>query len=62
MDQEIITGSEIEWLRIQLSRETNYIEAAKMQKELIEKEALYDKQFRERLKEIESQPSIFGSK
>lgn len=53
MDQEI-TGSEIEYLKIQLARETNYITAAKLQKELQEKEAIYNEQFIRRLKEIEN--------
>ena len=60
--EETITSSELEYLRIQLARETNYITAAKLQKELQEKELIYDEQFRKRLKEIENQPSIFGSK
>lgn len=54
MNQEPITAGEIEYLRIRLQRETDYIEAAKLQKELIEKEALYDEQFRKRLEEIEN--------
>lgn len=54
MDQEPITAGEIEYLRIMLQRETNYIEAAKLQKELVEKETLYDEQFAKRLKEIEN--------
>lgn len=49
-----ITASEIEYLRIRLSRESNYIEAAKLQKELIEKEAIFEERFRQRLKEIEN--------
>lgn len=53
MDQEI-TASELEYLRIQLQRETNYIEAAKLQKELAEKETIYNEQFIRRLKEIEN--------
>ena len=53
MEQEI-TGSEIEYLKIRLARETNYIEAAKLQQELIEKEAIYNEQFIKRLKEIEN--------
>ena len=52
MDQEVITASELEYLRIRLSREINYIEAAKLQKELVEKEEIYDEQFRKRLEEI----------
>lgn len=51
MDQEI-TASELEYLRIRLSRETNYVEAAKLQKELVEKEAIYDEMFRKKLEEI----------
>lgn len=54
VNQEPITAGEIEYLRIRLQRETDYIEAAKLQKELIEKEALYDEQFRKRLEEIEN--------
>ena len=53
MDQEI-TASELEYLRIRLSRETNYVEAAKLQKELEEKEAIFNEQFARRLKEIEN--------
>lgn len=51
MDQEI-TASELEYLRIRLQRETNYIEAAKLQKELSEKEAIYEEMFRKKLEEI----------
>ena len=53
MEQEI-TSSDIEWLRIRLARETNMVEAAKLQKELEEKEALFNEQFIRRLKEIEN--------
>lgn len=51
MDNEV-TASELEWLRIRLQRETNYIEAAKLQKELAEKEVIYDEMFRKKLEEI----------
>lgn len=51
---DIITASDIEYLKFRLSRETDYIEAAKLQKELQEKEAIYDHQFAQRLKEIEN--------
>lgn len=53
MEQEITAG-DIEYLRIQLSRETNYITIAKLQKELEEKEAIFNEQFIRRLKEIEN--------
>jgi len=53
MDQEI-TASELEYLRIRLSKETNYVEAAKLQKELEEKETIFNEQFIRRLKEIEN--------
>ena len=53
MEQEITAG-DIEYLRLRLSRETNYIEAAKLQKELEEKEVLFNEQFIRRLKEIEN--------
>lgn len=52
MNEEVITASELEYLRIRLQRETNYIEAAKLQKELVEKEAIYDEMFKKRLEEI----------
>lgn len=51
---EIITASELEYLKIRLSRETNHVEAAKLQHELLEKETIYDQQFAQRLKEIEN--------
>lgn len=53
MEQEITAG-DIEYLRLRLSRETNYIEAAKLQKELEEKETIFNEQFIRRLKEIEN--------
>lgn len=61
MDNEI-TASELEYLKIRLARETNYIEAAKLQKELMEKEAIYNEQFIKRLKEIENESYIIGNK
>lgn len=53
MDQEI-TSADIEWLRIRLSRETNMVEAAKLQKQLEESEVIFNEQFIRRLKEIEN--------
>ena len=48
------TLSELEWLRIQLQRERNPVEAAKLQKELMEKSAILDRLYEQRLKEIEN--------
>jgi hypothetical protein len=54
MNRETISENELEGLRSRLSRESNNVEAAKLQKELYEKEALYHEQFVNRLKEIEN--------
>lgn len=51
---ETITAGDIEYLKIRLSRETDYIEIAKLQKELEIKEASYHAAALERLKEIEN--------
>lgn len=62
MDQEITAG-DIQYLKIRLSRETNYVEAAKLQKELEEKEELFNEQFIRRLKEIENDGTgVVGSR
>ena len=63
MTNETITQSELEYLRIMLQRETSMIEAAKLQKELVEKEAAFDLQHAARLKEIENDgKGIIGSR
>lgn len=54
MMNEIITQSELEYLRISLQREGNPVEAAKLQKELLEKEAIFFEQHTARLREIEN--------
>lgn len=54
MTEQIVTQSDVEYLRILLTRETNMVEAAKLQKELQEKEALLYLQHEARLKEIEN--------
>ena len=60
---DIITAADIEYLKTRLSRETNYIEAAKLQHELQEKEAIFNEQFIKRLKEIENDgKGIIGSR
>lgn len=48
------TQSDLEWLSIQLQREKNPVEAAKLQKELEEKTKIVDELFKQRLKEIEN--------
>ena len=48
------TLSELEWIRIQLQRERNPVEAAKLQKELMEKSEILDRLYEQRLKEIEN--------
>jgi len=58
MNQEI-SSIDIESLRIRIDREHNYIEVAKLQKELSELETLYDAQCRKRLEEIENDGSGF---
>ena len=51
---DLPTQSDLEWLSIQLQREKNPVEAAKLQKELEEKTKIVDELFKQRLKEIEN--------
>ena len=60
--RETIQPSELEALRTLISRETNAVEIAKMQKELQDKEIEFSLQHEERLKQLESEPYIMGNK
>lgn len=51
--QQEITPNEIEYLRSRLNTELNFIEVAKLQKELAEKEIMFAEQCRRRLEQIE---------
>lgn len=54
MTTDLPTQSDIEWLTIQLQRERNPVEAAKLQHEIEVKSVLLDELFKQRLKEIEN--------
>lgn len=61
--QQEITSTELDILRSRLNTEMNYIEVAKLQKELAEKEFIYEQQFRARLEQMEKEGSgIIGPK
>ena len=51
---QTVTQSELEYLRILLQHETNLVEAAKLQKEIHEKEETLMQLHAQRLKEIEN--------
>lgn len=53
-NNDLPTQADIEWLTIQLQRETNPVEAAKLQKQIEEQSALVDQLYMQRLKEIEN--------
>lgn len=53
-NNDLPTQANIEWLIIQLQRETNPVEAAKLQKEIEEQSTLLDQLYIQRLKEIEN--------
>lgn len=61
-NNDLPTQADIEWLTIQLQRETNPVEAAKLQKQIEEQSALVDQLYMQRLKEIENTSAIIGSK
>ena len=62
MTETRITLNELEGLRQLISRESNMVEKAKLQKELLEKEHQYNLNYEERLKEIENEHYYLGSK
>lgn len=53
-NNDLPTQADIEWLSIQLQRETNPVEAAKLQKQIEEQSALLNQLYMQRLKEIEN--------
>ena len=53
-NNDLPTQADIEWLTIQLQRETNPVEAAKLQKQIEEQSALVNQLYMQRLKEIEN--------
>lgn len=58
-----VTQSEVEYLRVMLQRETDMIEAAKLQKEIAEKEEELMRLHLMRLQEIENDgKGIIGSR
>ena len=59
---ETVTENELEGLRSLISKTLDMVEKAKLVKELEEKEHVYSVQYEERLKVIENEKYILGSK